>query len=226
VGSQNQAMAESSWDKFVHDIGQSVYFFAFPTATYKGVELTAIRQGTNGTDVVFKVYGISAFDGDSLWTEVITTVKNSSVVDLRWGANNAILAKPGETMKSIGKLLEDINKQSQASQIQSQTQASTVRLTWVLANRCGYSSGLQVRFFDVTNNFTWPAEGKVFVLARGETREISVDTYEGGKVCIGAAPYVDSPNSYWGVGILNEQSCKDCCYLASNARVSWPLSCP
>ncbi len=216
------ATEDSAWESFVHAIGQSVYFAAFPTATYNGADLTGIRQGANGTDVVFKVYGISAFGGGNLWTEVIITVKDSSVVDLRWGDNNAILAQPGSTMKNIGKLLNDLNEQSQASKPPS----SMVRLAWVLPNGCSYSSGLQVRFFDVTKNLVWPPEDKVFRLARGETLEINIDTYSGDKVCIGATPYEASASTYWGAGLSNEYSCTDCCYIASNARVSWPFSCP
>lgn len=217
-----QADDDSGWDSYVQGIGQAVYFAAFPTATYRGVTLKTIRQGTTGTDLVFVVYGISAFDDDSLWTEVIVTVADSKVVNLRWGANNAILAKPGSTMNAVGKLLADLNKESQANQSAS----STVRMTWVLPNQCGYSEGLQVRFFDTTKDFVWPDEGKIFLLARGETREISIDTYRGDQVCIGAEPYVSSPSTYWGVGISHEYGCEACCYTADNIRVSWPLSCP
>ncbi len=216
-----QAADDSGWDRFVQGLGQSIYFAAFPTATYKGVELGTIRPGANGTDVVFVVYGISAFDDDSLWTEVIITVKGSDIVDLRWGKNNAILSQPGETMKNLGILLDNLNKQSQANQ----TPSSTVRLTWVLSNRCQYGADVQVRFYDLTNNFVWPDGGKVFLVTRGATHEISIDTYRGAKVCIGAEPNVASPSSYWGVGVGNKYGCQDCCYTADNAKVSWAFGC-
>jgi hypothetical protein len=208
-----QAADDSMWDGVVRRIGKAVYFAAFPTATYRGADLSVIRPGADGTDVVFVVYGVSAFGGGNLWTEVIATEKDGRLVGLRWGANNAILAKPGETLRSVGKLLEDLNRQAQAGQ----TRASTVRMTWVLSNRCGDESGAEVRFFDVTRNFVWPPENKVYVLARGETLEVSLDTYGGDSVCVGATPYVASPTFYWGVGLASEHSCKDCCYLASPA---------
>jgi hypothetical protein len=218
-----QADDTSVWDKLVQGIGKSTYFAAFPTATYKGAKFRTTTRTEDGTEVVFEVYGLSAFDHSDLWTEVIVTVKDFEISNVRWGRNNALLAQPGETLKNLGDLLVEINKQIQANQ---RPNPATVRLTWVVQNQCPYAPGFQVKIFDETNNLTWPtATGDIFPLAAGVTSEINVDTYKGAKVCIGAKPNVASSESHWGVGIDNQYGCDQCCFIADNSRVTWPLTC-
>ena len=101
---------QSSWQKFVDSVGAAVYKFAWPTATYDHVSFQGISQATDGVDVKFRVHGISAFDNGPLWTDVILLIRNGQVDDIRWGANNAQLAAPGETMKALGSLLVQLNK--------------------------------------------------------------------------------------------------------------------
>lgn len=239
---------ESSWDSFVKGIGKIVYFAAFPTATYRRAWMERIHRGDNGTEVIFVVDGISAFDDSDLWTEAIVTVKDFRVVDLRFGDSNAILSAPGQTMKNLGVVLSDLNRQYQASHpapaaptppptptpapvpapvaIDPPAPApSVVHMTWVLSNQCAYSPGLKARFFDITRNFIWPVDReRVFTLAPRTTQEVTIDTYKGDKVCIGAS-YLYSEDSYWGVGPSNNHDCPNCCAVATGGRVDWPITC-
>jgi tetratricopeptide (TPR) repeat protein len=119
-GGAAAAAAGSSWGSFVRAIGKRVYFFAFPTAKYSHSELEIIRPGADDTtEVVFVVHGLSAFDDSDLWTEVVLAMRGTRAVDLRWGQTNAILTRPGETMKAIGELLQEVNRQSQTPQNQA-----------------------------------------------------------------------------------------------------------
>jgi hypothetical protein len=210
----------NEWDNFVEGIGKSVYFMAWPTATYGGVKFKDIRTDANGTDVVFIVYGTSAFGGGNLWTEAIVTVRDSSIVNLRWGENNAILAQPGETIKNIGKALEDLNRENHT------VPATLVRFTWVLSDRCQDNLGIRVRFFDAANDLVWPGEGKVFLIPDGETREMAISAYSGSTVCFGAESDSPSPKLYWGVGATHQYGCDTCCYVVgNNNKVELPLRC-
>jgi hypothetical protein len=236
---------DSSWDSFVDGIGKMVYFAAFPTATYRGARLDRIHRGDNGTEVIFIVDGISAFDDSDLWTEAIVTVRNLQVVDLRFGDSNAVLSAPGATMKNLGLVLADLSKQYQASHPTAAPapppQAppppppltfdppaptlSVVHMTWVLSNQCAYSPGLKARFFDVTRNFAWPADrGKIFTLAPLTTEKVAIDTYKGDTVCIGAS-YLYTEATYWGVGPSNDHNCPSCCFTADDGKVDWPITC-
>jgi hypothetical protein len=217
-----QAEDTSAWDSFTQKIGKSIYFAAFPSATYKGAKFRTTTHTDDGTEIVFEVYGLSAFDDSDLWTEVIVTVKDFKISRVRWGRNNAFWRQPGETLQDMAALLVEINKQIQASQT---SHPATVRITWVVQNQCRYAPGFQARIFDRTHNFTWPAAGEVFLLASGVTSEINIDTYKGAEVCIGAKPNASSAEPHWGVGIDNQYGCDNCCVTADNSRVAWPLTC-
>lgn len=101
----------AGWQKFVDGVGAAVYKFAWPTATYQSVGFEGISRTADGVDVKIRVRGISAFDDGPLWTDVILQVRNGKIDDIRWGANNAVLAAPGETMKALGALLVELNKE-------------------------------------------------------------------------------------------------------------------
>ena len=102
---------QSSWQNFVDSVGAAVYKFAWPTATYQRVNFQGVSTMPDGVNLKFRVHGISAFDNGPLWTDVILQVRNGKVDDIMWGENNAVLAKPGETMKALGSLLVELNKQ-------------------------------------------------------------------------------------------------------------------
>lgn len=102
---------DGSWQKFVDSVGEAVYKFAWPTATYERVNFQGVAKTSDGVEVKIRAHGISAFDNGPLWTDVILQVRNGKIDDIRWGENNAILAAPGQTMKALGSLLVELNKE-------------------------------------------------------------------------------------------------------------------
>lgn len=101
-----------SWYKeFVDAIGGTLYFVAWPTATYERVSFEGLSRTYGGVDIKIKLHGRSAFDDSSLWTEVVVEVRGGEVTDIKWGRNNAIIAQPGETMGAIVELLAELNKE-------------------------------------------------------------------------------------------------------------------
>lgn len=109
---KNSADKDVSWYKnFINNIGEALYFSAWPTATYKEVTLEGISRAYDGVNIKVKLHGKSAFDESSLWTEVIVEVRDGEIKDIKWGKNNAILAQPGETITGFGELLVELNKE-------------------------------------------------------------------------------------------------------------------
>lgn len=105
-----QASTDSYIGAFVDRVASSVYAAAWPTATYKSVNLNAVTERRNGSlDIAFRLYGISALDNSWLWTDVILNIKDGEVRDIHWGKNNAIVMQPGGTAKLIGEFLADLS---------------------------------------------------------------------------------------------------------------------
>lgn len=117
VGAQAQSTASEDRQtrSFVDSVGSSLYFLAWPTATYRGVTYDGATKRPNGVDLQITLYGRSAFDDSSLWVELVLQVRNGSVSGIRWGRHNAILARPGETMIALGETLDQLSREYQRS---------------------------------------------------------------------------------------------------------------
>jgi hypothetical protein len=105
----------SVYREFVDGIGETVFFFAWPTAQYERVSFQGFRDASGGADVLFRVHGRSAFSDGPLWVDVVLELRNGEVRDLRFGNHNALLAAPGETMRALGEALQELTTQYQAS---------------------------------------------------------------------------------------------------------------
>jgi hypothetical protein len=99
------------YQKFVNAVGETVYFFAWPTATYERVSFQGFTRVADGADAKLRVHGISAIGGGPLWTDVVIEVRNGRIHNLYWGENNALLFKPGESIKKLGEVLKELNRQ-------------------------------------------------------------------------------------------------------------------
>jgi hypothetical protein len=104
--------------------------------------------------------------------------------------------------------------------------SATTAMTWSLTDACNDGRGIQVRFFDKTNNLVWPPDNtQVYVAGQNGTVNVSLAAQAGAKICYGAQP--DPPNNrYWGVGIDGNSGCTDCCYTAAATTVRLNLACP
>ncbi len=91
-------------------IGGTVYFFAWPSATYERSSFGGIARSYSGIDIKVKLHGKS-FAGTPLWTEVIIQVRDDKISGVRWGQNNAIAVQPGQAIKMIGSMLAELNSE-------------------------------------------------------------------------------------------------------------------
>ena len=122
-----------------HTLGKTLYFFAWPTATYAAADFVGVAFAPGGgVNVTFRLYGTSAFDDSSLWTDVVVLIRNLEVADMRFGRNNAVLAAPGATMKAMGQALADLNRELAKSPSGAQA--------FVFTNRCDHPIRLAVHY--------------------------------------------------------------------------------
>ena len=107
---------DDDYESFIDSIGKMLYFMAWPSAEYRGVTFGGATRVSGGTDLRVKIYGLSAFSGESLWTELVVEIRNDALHDIRWGRNNAILVQPGESIKAFGQAIAELNAEYQRSQ--------------------------------------------------------------------------------------------------------------
>ncbi|MES1240630.1 MAG: DUF1036 domain-containing protein [Acidobacteriota bacterium] len=155
---------DSSYRGFVNSVAKSLYFLAWPTATYESVEFGDVDFVSSGADVSFRLHGKSAFDDGPLWVDVVIEVRNGDITDLRWGRNNAILAQPGSTIKYMAQELARINSEHPSGQTLSSSSAAG--FGYVFTNRCSISVELAIHYMDSSGR--WQTEGW-WTFAPGET---------------------------------------------------------
>jgi hypothetical protein len=98
--------------------------------------------------------------------------------------------------------------------------ASTSTMTWVMELAPGCSTGVYLKFFDETANLEWPSSSEDYVLnTPGQTQTYPLLCTTGDNVCFGASLDQNSDQEYWGVGILNDESCPSCCVQCTNTTV-------
>jgi hypothetical protein len=100
---------------FADGVGELLYFFAWPTAKYRRLSFDGATKREGGVDLKLTLHGISAFDDDALWTELVLEIRHGRVSDIRWGRNNAVLFRPGETMVAMGQALAELSREYQRS---------------------------------------------------------------------------------------------------------------
>jgi len=110
-----QSSSDEAWYRsFIHSIGKTLFFCAWPTDTYDHMEFGSIAWKSNGADVSVVLYGDSWLEG-KVWTEVVTEIRNGSVTNLRFGRNNSLI-KPGTTIKVTAQALASMNDEYQRQQ--------------------------------------------------------------------------------------------------------------
>lgn len=150
--------SEDSFKKFVHGMGETLYFLAWPTAEYERAGFGGVSFTSNGADVSFRLHGKSGFDGGHLWVDVVVEIRNGEITDLRWGDNNAILAQPGATIKAMGEVLAELNKEYSQSQGGGSRQSGTSQgYRYYFTNNCSRPVTLAIRYRDVAGQ--WRTEG-------------------------------------------------------------------
>jgi hypothetical protein len=101
--------------------------------------------------------------------------------------------------------------------------ASTSVLTWDMELAQGCSTAVYLKFFDETAKLEWPSASEDYDLnVPGQTETYSLLCTTGDNVCFGASLSQTSDQEYWGVGVLNDQSCQNCCVACTNTTVQPP----
>jgi hypothetical protein len=67
-----------------------------------------------------------------------------------------------------------------------------------------------VKLFDETNGGGWPAEGIIYVIPYGMTKNIDIACIPGATICFGAEDHATG-TIYWGTGLSNNHVCTSCC---------------
>jgi uncharacterized membrane protein len=158
--------AESTYRGFVDSVAESLFFLAWPTATYESVEFGDVEFLSSGADVSFRLHGKSSFDDGPLWVDVVIEVRNGEITDLRWGRNNAVLAQPGSTIKALAEELDRINNERSRSQASS----TAAGLGYQFTNRCSRSVELAIHYMDTSGR--WQTEGW-WTFAPGESASLN-----------------------------------------------------
>lgn len=159
-----QSLAQSNSDddtnvfkSLINAAGASIYFAAWPTATYKRLTFEDAEMSSEGALFKIKLHGISAFSETSLWTEAFLRIQNGKITDFHWGRNNAFLAQPGETASFLGDLIKDINKQHfNNSNSRQQPLVSNLSngFKFKLTNDCRHPIKLAIRYKKMDDTWT------------------------------------------------------------------------
>lgn len=118
---QQQQPNRDSIATYVNSVGKLIYNLAWPTATYRDVSIGSFQLQPGGFDVGIRLNGISAFDNDALWLELVLQVRNGAFYDMKLGRNNAILMQPFATVSAFGAATAMLAKQYAAQHPQQAT---------------------------------------------------------------------------------------------------------
>jgi tetratricopeptide (TPR) repeat protein len=92
-----------------------------------------------------------------------------------------------------------------------------VRFTWRLRNNTGET--IHVKLFGPGRSHVWPGVGRNWRLDAGARLEQRITCLQGEKICYGAW-YRRDPDTFWGVGLDGDQSCRGCCTTCTADSVS------
>jgi hypothetical protein len=168
ASTRSQAQTDSQvddrtwYESLVHDVGEAVYYVAWPTATYKRVGLRGLSLVSEGAVATFRLYGASAMDGSDLWVDVkLLILRSGKIGSLEWGDYNGFLP-PGFFWKAAGAALQEINRRasSERESTQSLSQHAGALAVVCLSNPTS---------LDLSYSMTWGAKSEKFTLRPGET---------------------------------------------------------
>ena len=74
-----------------------------------------------------------------------------------------------------------------------------------------YKYKVQVAFYSDDRDHSWPGGDQAYNVDDSEVHEFPLDCQRGETICYGAWVTGDD-DLYWGVGMDNTHTCKNCCY--------------
>ena len=81
-----------------------------------------------------------------------------------------------------------------------------------------YQYRVQVEFYAESRKWEWPGGGEAYALNDTRTHRFSLTCNNGEKICLGAWVTGNS-DKYWGVGLHNKHSCRNCCYVCGGGDI-------
>lgn len=108
------SLSAYSVDEFANDVGYTIFKIAWPTATYKNIEVLDQKSTSNGYMIIFKFNGDSNLcSGDtfcSLWFKLKMNLDNDfNIQDMEVLSHNAFFSRPFKTVGAIGQAMNDAN---------------------------------------------------------------------------------------------------------------------
>lgn len=99
-------------------------------------------------------------------------------------------------------------------------------MTWTISDGCPDGLGIEVRFFDKTNNLVWPpSQSNVYITGSGGSVQQTLACQAGAQICYGARPRSQASTNFWGVGINGTEGCAACCTNCFGGATSRNLVC-
>jgi hypothetical protein len=77
---------------------------------------------------------------------------------------------------------------------------------------------VQVEFYSESRKWEWPGSGEAYSLNDSRTHRFSLNCNSGEKICLGAW-VTGNADKYWGVGLHNKHSCRNCCYVCGGGDI-------
>ncbi len=75
-----------------------------------------------------------------------------------------------------------------------------------------YAYTVDVEFYSQDRNAAWPGNNQVWTLSDFDAHTFTLQCNSGESICMGAWSRGNS-DTFWGVGMNNQQSCTSCCWV-------------
>jgi hypothetical protein len=109
VISAGSAASRQQIENLVKAKGKVLYYLAWQTAKYTGIEVESIQQSSGRADVVVLLRGKSALSGDEIWVRAGLKLEGDKFVDLEWREHSRVLVPPGSMLSDLATGLQWLN---------------------------------------------------------------------------------------------------------------------
>ena len=93
--------------------------------------------------------------------------------------------------------------------------SAAAEMTWVIQSVYQYTVHLE--FYSQNYSRAWPGGGEAYVLDDSADHSYTLVCEIGEKICFGAWSSGD-PDTYWGVGMDDDEGCERCCYVCGDGN--------
>ena len=111
LGAQQQDREVQQAQSFIQSVAKTIYYFAWPTATYRSVRFAGFDRDGNNL-IIQAVFSGEGLFGDTAWVKLGLVVNSNGIQDLRIIDHHELFVGPFETSKTVGGLLLELAKES------------------------------------------------------------------------------------------------------------------